>query len=102
MKPEDLLKYGLIPELIGRLPVFSTLANLSKEDLVTILVEPKNSLIKQYKKMFKMDGVELEFSDNSLKAIANKALRLGTGARGLRAIMEEIMLGIMFYLFTWL
>jgi len=94
--PEDLLKYGLIPELIGRLPVLSTLSNLSKEDLVTILVEPKNSLIKQYKKMFKMDDVDLEFSDNSLIAIADKALKLGTGARGLRAIIEEIMLGIMF------
>jgi len=94
--PEDLLKYGLIPELVGRLPVLSNLANLSKEDLVTILTEPKNSLVKQYVKMFKMDRVDLEFSADALKAISEKALKLGTGARGLRAIMEEIMLGIMF------
>jgi len=94
--PEDLLKYGLIPELVGRLPVLSNLANLRKEDLVTILTEPKNSLVKQYVKMFKMDRVGLEFSADALKAIAEKALKLGTGARGLRAIMEEIMLGIMF------
>jgi len=94
--PEDLLKYGLIPELVGRLPVLSNLANLTKEDLVTILTEPKNSLVKQYVKMFKMDRVDLEFSADALKAIAEKALKLGTGARGLRAIMEEIMLGIMF------
>jgi len=94
--PEDLLKYGLIPELVGRLPVLSNLANLRKEDLVTILTEPKNSLVKQYVKMFKMDRVDLEFSADALKAIAEKALKLGTGARGLRAIMEEIMLGIMF------
>lgn len=94
--PEDLLKYGLIPELIGRLPVLSTLSNLKKEDLITILKEPKNSLVKQYEKMFKMDKVDLEFSDDALKGIAEKALKLGTGARGLRAIMEEIMLGIMF------
>ena len=94
--PEDLLKYGLIPELVGRLPVLSNLANLSKEDLVTILTEPKNSLVQQYKKMFKMDRVDLEFSADALKAIAEKAFKLGTGARGLRAIMEEIMLGIMF------
>ena len=94
--PEDLLKYGLIPELVGRLPVLSNLANPTKGDLVTILTEPKNSLVKQYVKMFKMDRVDLEFSADALKAIAEKALKLGTGARGLRAIMEEIMLGIMF------
>jgi ATP-dependent Clp protease ATP-binding subunit ClpX len=94
--PKDLLRYGLIPELIGRLPVFSTLSNLTEEDLVTILTEPKNSLVRQYEMMFKMDKVDLEFSDDALKAVAVKALKLGTGARGLRAIMEEIMLGIMF------
>jgi ATP-dependent Clp protease ATP-binding subunit ClpX len=94
--PEDLLKYGLIPELIGRLPVVSTLTNLTEKDLVTILTEPKNSLVKQYIKMFKMDKVDLEFSGDALKAVAEKAHKLGTGARGLRAIMEEIMLGIMF------
>jgi len=94
--PEDLLKYGLIPELIGRLPVVSTLSNLTEEDLVTILTQPKNSLVKQYKKMFKMDKVDLEFSEDALKALAEKASKLGTGARGLRAIIEEVMLGIMF------
>jgi ATP-dependent Clp protease ATP-binding subunit ClpX len=94
--PEDLLKYGLIPELIGRLPVVSTLSNLTEEDLVIILTEPRNSLVKQYKKMFKMDKVDLEFSKDALKAVAEKANKLGTGARGLRAIMEEVMLGIMF------
>jgi ATP-dependent Clp protease ATP-binding subunit ClpX len=94
--PEDLLKYGLIPELIGRLPVLSTLSNLTSEDLVIILTKPRNSLIKQYKKIFKMDNVELEFTDDALGAISEKAIKLGTGARGLRAIMEEIMLGIMF------
>ena len=94
--PEDLLKYGLIPELIGRLPIVSTLSNLKEEDLVTILNEPKNSLVKQYKKMFKMDKVDLEFSPDALKAVARRANKLGTGARGLRAIMEEVMLGIMF------
>jgi ATP-dependent Clp protease ATP-binding subunit ClpX len=94
--PEDLLKYGLIPELIGRLPVLSTLSNLTREDLVIILTKPKNSLVKQYKKIFKMDNVELEFTDDAMGAISEKAIKLGTGARGLRAIMEEIMLGIMF------
>ncbi len=94
--PEDLLKYGLIPELIGRLPVISTLSNLTEKDLVTILTQPKNSLAKQYKKMFKMDNVDLEFTPDALKAAARRANKLGTGARGLRAIMEEVMLGIMF------
>jgi len=94
--PEDLLKYGLIPELIGRLPVVSTLSNLSGEDLITILTVPKNSLVKQYKKMFKMDKVDLECTNAALKAVSEKANKLGTGARGLRAIMEEVMQSIMF------
>ncbi len=94
--PEDLLRYGLIPELIGRLPVVSTLSNLSEDDLVKILMEPKNSLVKQYIKMFKMDKVNLEFTNGALREISRKALKRGTGARGLRAIMEEIMLNVMF------
>jgi ATP-dependent Clp protease ATP-binding subunit ClpX len=94
--PEDLLKYGLIPELIGRLPVVGTLSNLSEDDLINILVKPKNSLVRQYGKMFKMDKVDLEFTKGALKEIARQALKRGTGARGLRAIMEEIMLNVMF------
>jgi ATP-dependent Clp protease ATP-binding subunit ClpX len=94
--PEDLLKYGLIPELIGRLPVVGTLSNLSEDDLINILVKPKNSLVKQYGKMFKMDKVDLEFTKDALREIARQALKRGTGARGLRAIMEEIMLNVMF------
>jgi ATP-dependent Clp protease ATP-binding subunit ClpX len=94
--PEDLLKYGLIPELIGRLPVVSTLSSLTENDLVRILIEPKNSLIKQYKKMFKMDNVELEFKEDALKEIVKRAIERGTGARGLRAVMEEVMLNVMF------
>ncbi len=94
--PEDLLRFGLIPELIGRLPVVSTLSNLSEKDLIRILQEPKNSLVKQFKKMFKMDKVELQFTDGSLNSIARLALKRGTGARGLRAIMEDIMLNTMF------
>jgi len=94
--PGDLLKYGLIPELIGRLPVLSTLNNLTEDDLVKILVEPKNSLVKQYKKMFKMDGVNLEFTGDALREISKLALKRGSGARGLRAIIEEVMLSVMF------
>jgi len=94
--PGDLLKYGLIPELIGRLPVVSTLSNLTGDDLIRILIEPKNSLIKQYKKMFKMDNVELEFEEDALKEIVKLAIERGTGARGLRAVMEEVMLNVMF------
>jgi ATP-dependent Clp protease ATP-binding subunit ClpX len=94
--PEDLLKYGLIPELIGRLPVVSTLSNLTGDDLIKILIEPRNSLVRQYSKMFKMDKVDLEFTEDALREISRRALQRGTGARGLRAIMEEIMLNIMF------
>lgn len=94
--PEDLLKYGLIPEFIGRLPVTGTLSSLTEDDLVRILVEPKNSLVKQYKKMFSLDNVNLIFEEDALKAIAHLAQKRGTGARGLRSIMEETMLNIMF------
>jgi len=94
--PEDLLKYGLIPEFIGRLPVAGTLSSLTKDDLVRILTEPKNSLVKQYKKMFSLDNVDLIFEEDALKTIAHLAQKRGTGARGLRSIMEETMLNIMF------
>jgi len=94
--PEDLLKYGMIPEFVGRLPVMTTLSNLTEEDLIRILTEPKNSLFKQYKKIFSMDGVELVFKKDALDSIASLALKRGTGARGLRSIIEEIMLEVMF------
>ena len=94
--PEDLLKYGMIPEFIGRLPVLTTLSNLSGGDMVRILNEPKNSLIKQYHKIFSMDSVDLVFKDEALQAIADMALKRGTGARGLRSIMEDIMMEVMF------
>jgi len=94
--PEDLLQYGMIPEFVGRLPVLSTLTSLSEGDLVRILVEPRNSLVKQYKKIFKMDNVDLVFKKDALGAIASKALKRKTGARGLRSIMEENMLEVMF------
>lgn len=94
--PEDLLKFGLIPELVGRLPVMATLSNLNQEDLVRILTEPKNALVKQYKKMFEMDNVELIIEDKALRAIAMLSMARGTGARGLRSIMEDTMMDIMF------
>jgi ATP-dependent Clp protease ATP-binding subunit ClpX len=94
--PEDLMKFGLIPEFIGRLPVITTVSPLDQSALVTILSEPRNALVKQYKKMFEIDGVELEFTDEALQAIADSALKRGTGARGLRAIMEEVLLPVMF------
>ena len=94
--PEDLIKFGLIPEFIGRLPVIATVTNLNKESLVTILSEPKNALVKQYGRLFEMDGVELEFEADALEAIADQAIHRGTGARGLRAIMEEVLLPVMY------
>jgi ATP-dependent Clp protease ATP-binding subunit ClpX len=94
--PEDLLKYGLIPEFVGRLPVITSVHNLDENALVDILTKPKNALVKQYHKFFEFDGVELEFSDDSLTAIADQAILRGTGARGLRAIMEEVLLGVMY------
>ena len=96
MAPEDLLKFGLIPEFVGRLPVVGAVSNLDKEALVRILVEPKNAVIKQYKRMFELDNVELEFSDDALEAVAEQALLRGTGARGLRAILEEVLLEVMY------
>jgi len=98
VEPDDLVKYGLIPELIGRFPVISTQRELTKEDLIKILTEPKNALIKQYKKLFAIDGVKLTFEKEALEAIAELALQRKTGARGLRAILEESMVDIMFNL----
>ena len=94
--PEDMLKYGFIPEFIGRLPVIATLGALDKSSLVRILVEPKNALVKQYHKFFDYDGVDLVFTDDSLEAIAEEALKRGVGARALRTIIEEVMLNIMY------
>ena len=94
--PEDLIKFGLIPEFIGRLPVVASVTNLDKESLVQILSKPKNALVKQYTRLFEMDGVELEFTDDALEAIADQAIHRGTGARGLRAIMEEVLLPVMY------
>ena len=94
--PQDLLKFGLIPEFIGRLPIIATLQELDKPALIKILVEPKNSLVKQYQKLFEIDGVELVFEQEALEAIVDKAIERKTGARGLRSIIEEIMRDIMF------
>jgi ATP-dependent Clp protease ATP-binding subunit ClpX len=94
--PEDLIKFGLIPEFIGRLPVVASVTNLDMDSLVKILSEPKNALVKQYTRLFDMDGVELEFSSDALEAIADQAIHRGTGARGLRAIMEEVLLPVMY------
>ncbi|MGC1209448.1 MAG: ATP-dependent Clp protease ATP-binding subunit ClpX [Ornithinimicrobium sp.] len=94
--PEDLMKFGLIPEFIGRLPVITTVSPLDRDALVNILTEPRNALIKQYQRMFDIDGVELEFDDEAVGAIAEQALLRGTGARGLRAILEEVLLPVMF------
>jgi ATP-dependent Clp protease ATP-binding subunit ClpX len=96
VEPEDLLKYGLIPELVGRLPVIGTLDPLDEKALVSILVEPKNAVTKQYQKFFEMEGVKLEFTEDALGAIARTAMKRGTGARGLRAVLEESMLDLMF------
>jgi ATP-dependent Clp protease ATP-binding subunit ClpX len=95
---EDLLKYGLIPEFVGRLPVISSLNDLSEEDLVKILLEPKNAIIKQYTSLIKLDGVNIVFNDDAVKAIAQKAIERKTGARGLRAILEASLLNIMYEL----
>jgi ATP-dependent Clp protease ATP-binding subunit ClpX len=98
VEPDDLIKFGLIPEFTGRLPVFATLDELDEEALVAILTEPKNSLVKQYERLFEMDGVELELRDEALRAVARKAIARGTGARGLRSILEGAMLEIMYEL----
>jgi ATP-dependent Clp protease ATP-binding subunit ClpX len=96
VKFEDLLKFGMIPEFIGRIPVVATLDKLGEEELMRILTEPKNAITKQYQKFFAMEGVELEFDEEALKLVAEKAIDAGTGARGLRAILEDVMLNIMF------
>ncbi|WP_456430712.1 ATP-dependent Clp protease ATP-binding subunit ClpX [Thermosulfuriphilus sp.] len=95
-QPEDLIKFGLIPEFVGRLPVVATLDELTEDQLVRILKEPRNALVKQYMKLFEMDGIKLRFTDGALKAIAREAIKRKTGARGLRAILEESMLDIMY------
>ena len=96
VEPMDLVKYGLIPEFIGRLPVVATLDELDEEALIQILVEPKNALVKQYQALFEMEDVELEFRDSALLAVAQKAMERKTGARGLRSIMEGILLDSMY------
>ena len=94
--PQDLVKFGLIPEFVGRLPVITTVQPLSRNAYIDILTKPKNALVKQYKKLFELDGVDLEFEDDALNAIVDKAIERKTGARGLRAILEETMRDIMF------
>ena len=96
VQPDDLIKFGIIPELVGRVPVISSLADLRKEDLIRILTEPKNALCKQYEKLLSYDHVELEFTDGAMEAIAEKAIERKIGARGLRAVVESLMTGIMF------
>ena len=98
LEPEDLLKFGLIPEFVGRVPVIASLEDLNEETLVKILTEPKNSLIKQYQRMFEIENVKLTFSDESLRTISKKAIERKTGARGLRSILESILLETMFEL----
>jgi ATP-dependent Clp protease ATP-binding subunit ClpX len=98
VEPDDLLKYGLIPEFVGRLPVVATLHSLDEKALLNILTEPRNAIVKQYKKLFMMEGVELEFEDAAPQAVVTKAMERGTGARALRSIIEEVMLDIMYQL----
>ena len=98
VRQEDLIAYGMIPELVGRLPVVSTLDTLSKEDLMKVLTEPKNALVKQYKKLFMLEGIELEFHDSALSAIVELSLGRNAGARALRSVMEEHLLDIMYYI----
>jgi ATP-dependent Clp protease ATP-binding subunit ClpX len=94
--PQDIIRYGLIPEFVGRVPVVVTLNSLDEEALIKILLEPKNSIVKQYTKLFEIDGVQLEFEEKALEAIAKKTIERETGARGLRAILEEVMLEVMY------
>jgi ATP-dependent Clp protease ATP-binding subunit ClpX len=98
LEPEDLLKFGLIPEFVGRLPVIATLEDLDEDALVTILTEPKNALIKQYQRLFELENAQLTFTDDALTAIARRAIARKTGARGLRSILEDILLNTMFEL----
>ena len=96
LEPEDLLKFGLIPEFVGRLPVIATLQDLDEDALVTILTQPKNALVKQYQRLFELEDTQLTFTEDALKAIAKRAIARKTGARGLRSIMEDILLDTMF------
>jgi len=96
VEPEDLLRYGLIPELVGRLPVIGALDSLNKQSLIEILTKPKNAITKQYQRFFEMEGVKLEFTEDGLEAVADLALKRGTGARGLRAVLEEAMMDLMY------
>jgi len=96
LEPEDFIKFGFIPEFIGRLPVVTDLSPLKKEDLIRILTEPKNALIRQYIKLMEMENVKLVFEEDALSALADKAVAKGTGARGLRSLLEELMLDIMY------
>ena len=98
VEPDDLVSYGIIPELVGRLPIIASLNEITEDDMVRILTEPKNSIIKQYKKLFSIDNVELNFEEDALRAIATKSIKRKTGARGLRAILEENMIDIMYEL----
>ena len=97
-EPQDLIKYGLIPEFIGRLPVIGVLSDLDEAALVEILTRPRNAIIKQYQRLFEFENVKLRFSDDALKAVAKEALNRKVGARGLRMILEELMLDLMYYL----
>jgi ATP-dependent Clp protease ATP-binding subunit ClpX len=98
VEPDDLLKYGLIPEFVGRLPVISTLEPLDEAALLNILSQPRNALVKQYQKLLALEGVELEFEENALKSVVDKAMERGTGARALRSIIEAVMLDIMYHI----
>ena len=95
-EPEDLIKYGLIPEFVGRLPVVATLEELDEDALISILLQPKNALTKQYRKLFDMEGVELDFREDALRSVARKAMQRKTGARGLRTILENVLLDTMY------
>ena len=97
-QPDDLIKFGMIPEFVGRLPLMCSLHSLGEEALHNILTEPKNAILKQYKKLFRMEGVELEFEEQAIQAVVQKAIERGTGARALRSIIEEVMLDIMYSL----
>src|SRR3954467_2445131 len=94
--PEDLLKFGMIPEFIGRLPVITSVQKLDREALINILTEPKNALVRQYRRLFELDGVDLDFTDDPLESTADQAILRGTGAGGLRAIMEEVLQSVMY------
>jgi ATP-dependent Clp protease ATP-binding subunit ClpX len=94
--PEDLLKFGMIPEFVGRLPVITSVHNLDREALIRILTEPRNALVRQYRRLFELDGVDLELTEDALEAVADQAILRGTGARGLRAILEEVLMSVMY------